>query len=322
MLPLVSICIPAYNCGKFIENCLHSLLKQTYQNFEIIVVDDGSTDDTEKIVRGISDTRIHFISQQNSGASAARNAAFLQSKGEYIKFMDADDLLGEESIQAQVKAIAGSKTKIASGKWGRFYLDDVSDFKLVPEKVWKNMTGIDWLVESLIEHGSNMTQPGIFLIPRDLINKTGLWDESLSLIDDFEFMTRIITACSQMVFCEQSTLLYRGGRSDSLSVMKSDAHLTSAYKSQLKGIEILLRYRNDERCRLACANSLQLWAYLFYSTKKQYYQKFDSMIAELGGSTVKPQGSFMYLTLQRILGVKTASGLRRILHKYKYKNKN
>lgn len=89
--PLVSICIPSFNSEKYIEETLTSLFNQTYQHLEIIVVDDGSTDNTIHKLASIKDSRFTFTVQQNKGASAARNKAYSLSTGEYIKFMDADD---------------------------------------------------------------------------------------------------------------------------------------------------------------------------------------------------------------------------------------
>ena len=103
--PLVSICIPSFNSEKYIEETLTSLFNQTYQHLEIIVVDDGSTDNTINKLASIKDSRFTFTVQQNKGASAARNKAYSLSTGEYIKFMDADDLINPDFINAQLNKI-------------------------------------------------------------------------------------------------------------------------------------------------------------------------------------------------------------------------
>lgn len=89
--PLVSVIIPAYNAEKTIESTIHSVLTQTYQHFEIIVVNDGSTDSTITVVKSIKDKRIRLYSQKNKGPSAARNFGVKKAKGKYIAFLDADD---------------------------------------------------------------------------------------------------------------------------------------------------------------------------------------------------------------------------------------
>jgi glycosyltransferase involved in cell wall biosynthesis len=95
--PLVSIVIPAYNSANYIQETLESCLAQTYPNFELIVIDDGSTDDTIAIVESYGD-KIHLIQQRNSGPAIARNTGIQAAQGEYIQFCDSDDLLHPEKI--------------------------------------------------------------------------------------------------------------------------------------------------------------------------------------------------------------------------------
>ena len=121
--PLVSICIPTYNNEKYIGETIACLLNQTYENIEIIVIDDGSEDGTKNIMERISDKRLKYVIQSNSGAAAARNAAYKLSSGEFIKFMDGDDLINPEYIWSQLLKIIDMPNCIASAKWGRFYDD-------------------------------------------------------------------------------------------------------------------------------------------------------------------------------------------------------
>lgn len=105
--PLVSVIIPAYNAEAFIQLTLESVLAQTYQNFEIVVVDDGSRDRTPEIVESFTqrDSRIRLLRQQNSGVAAARNLAIQASKGVYISPIDADDLWYPQKLEKQVRCI-------------------------------------------------------------------------------------------------------------------------------------------------------------------------------------------------------------------------
>jgi glycosyltransferase involved in cell wall biosynthesis len=105
-MPKASIVIPAYNASPFIQDTLNSVLNQTYTDFECIVVDDGSTDNTLDIVRGFSDSRIFLIQQTNSGGPAKpRNAGLARAKGEYIFLFDADDIMCPTKIQDSVAAL-------------------------------------------------------------------------------------------------------------------------------------------------------------------------------------------------------------------------
>ena len=102
---LVSVVIPAYNVEKYIEQCIQSVLDQTYQFFEIIVVDDGSSDQTAKRIKAFSDKRISYIFQKNTGVSKARNNGIAQAKGEFIALLDADDWWHEDKLEKQLKIL-------------------------------------------------------------------------------------------------------------------------------------------------------------------------------------------------------------------------
>ena len=312
---LVSICIPAYNCEKFIAETLNCLLNQSYQKIEIIVVDDGSVDDTRLVVSKIKDIRLTYLWQENKGAAAARNTAYKLSKGAHIKFMDADDLINVDGIKNQLLKIKGEKDCITSSKWGRFFGDDVNTFTYTEENVWKEMKGIDWVVESLVEHGSNMTQPGIFLIPRNLIERLGVWDECLSLIDDFEFMTRLIVNSKLVLFCEDAVLMYRSGIDASLSRSNSRKHMESACKALTLGVNEILKIRNDSRSRLACANTLQLWAYIFYPNHMDIYNETEARIRSLGGASIRVKGGRYFVFISKIFGWKNTVLFKRFILK-------
>jgi len=102
--PFVSIIIPTYNHGKYIEKAINSALHQSYTNFEIIVIDDGSTDHTKEVVAAFE--KVQYIYQKNSGVSAARNNAVFYSKGDYLLFLDGDDWLYPEALAIQLSYFA------------------------------------------------------------------------------------------------------------------------------------------------------------------------------------------------------------------------
>src|SRR5436190_6409100 len=105
MNPLVSIIMPAHNAGKYIRSSIDSVLQQTYTNLELIIVNDGSTDDTASIIQSFSDKRIRLIEQANGGQCRASNKGLLNANGELIKFFDADDTMNPEHIMLQVKKL-------------------------------------------------------------------------------------------------------------------------------------------------------------------------------------------------------------------------
>src|SRR5437016_1008248 len=122
MNALVSILVPAYNAEKWIAATIKSALGQTWSNKEIIVVDDGSTDQTVAVARRFESNGVRVITTSNQGAAAARNRAFSLSRGDYIQWLDADDLLSPDKIEKQMQAaekVGNHRTLLSSG-WGYF----------------------------------------------------------------------------------------------------------------------------------------------------------------------------------------------------------
>ena len=122
MKPLVSILIPAYNAEEWVGAAIASALGQTWRQKEIIVVDDGSTDETLAVVRQFESNEVRVVTQPNQGAAAARNRAFSLSRGDYIQWLDADDLLSPDKVAHQMQAaeqIGNHRTLLSSG-WGYF----------------------------------------------------------------------------------------------------------------------------------------------------------------------------------------------------------
>lgn len=113
-LPLVSVIIPAYNAEAFIEKTLHSVLSQTYQNLEVLVVDDGSQDRTPEIIKSIAqqDKRVVLLQQKNAGVAAARNLGIEKSQGEFIAPIDADDIWYPENLERQVQCFLSSDPSV------------------------------------------------------------------------------------------------------------------------------------------------------------------------------------------------------------------
>jgi len=122
MKPLVSILIPAYNAEAWISDTLRSAIAQTWERKEIIVVDDGSKDQTLAVGLQFESEQVKVVTQKNQGASATRNNAFATSKGDYVQWLDADDLMGPEKTASQMEAAerCGSKRTLSSGAWAHF----------------------------------------------------------------------------------------------------------------------------------------------------------------------------------------------------------
>jgi len=254
--PLISILIPAYNAAEWIEETLRSALRQTHPNCEIIVVDDGSRDDTLARARAFAAQhvsargRIRIESQENAGASAARNYALRLAQGDFFQYLDADDLLAPDKIALQLKALAVQPPlTLAMGTWGRFTTDPVQTVWATDEAVYQAHSGIEFLQLKLETH--SMIQPGAWLAPRKLCELAGPWDESLSLNDDGEYFARVALKAERLLYVPESRTHYRSAISNSLSRRRSQRALDSLYRSEQLTINSLLAADDSPRSRAA-----------------------------------------------------------------------
>lgn len=140
---LVSIITPTYNCAKFIGATIESVLNQTYQNFEMIIVDDASKDNTEEVVKSFKDKRIKYIRlSKNSGPAVARNRAMEEAKGKYMAFLDSDDLWKREKLEKQINFIKKNKYKIICSDYEQIDEEGNKLNKIIPCKKKVNYNGI------------------------------------------------------------------------------------------------------------------------------------------------------------------------------------
>lgn len=263
---LVSVCVPAYNCGRYIENTLTCLCMQSYSDIEIIVVNDGSTDDTLVNAGRIRDSRIRIFTVPNGGAARARNIAYGYASGEMVIFFDADDYVGPDFIEDQLRTIGDRKDVVVLSAWGRFYRDDMLNVRR------ENIPGLDLTFPDWIKYYwyrcNPMTNPGRALIPNEIIKKAGLWNESLTLNDDLEFFTRIFLACEKIIFNRRSLFYYRSGIGG-LSSVSGDQAYRSLYDSITLSVNrVCSAYQHDSDLLQSCANMLQSYIYLVYPRQK------------------------------------------------------
>ena len=307
---LVSILIPCFNAERYVAAAVQSAIDQTWPDKEVIVVNDGSTDRSGDILDSFKQAGVRVIHQRCGGASAARNLAFRESRGDYIKFFDADDLLDRQTLELQMRRLAGSESAVATCSWGRFYDDDLSTFRLNPQTVWRDMRSIDWLVEACMD-ARPMMQPGLFLIPRSVLTCSGPWNGGLSLIDDFEFFARVLCHAREVRFAPGGRLYYRSGINGSLSGRKSRKAMESAFLSLTLGTSHLLERRSDPAARIACANVLQEFIFSCYPEHGDLRRKVEARIHDLGGSRIEPDGPPRFQTLRRFVGWKVARRIQR-----------
>jgi len=308
MPPLVSILIPCYNAEKWLIQTLESALNQTWSHSEIILVDDGSTDKSLEIARSFHSPKLKVISQSNQGASAARNLALCQAQGDFIQYLDADDLLAPDKLEHQVELLqAGNQNCTASGAWARFY-NDVSEALFKPQPLWKDFYPVDFLLCAW--EGNWMMHPAAWLTPRAIAEQAGAWDKTLSLNDDGEYFCRIVLASREIKFCSASRVYYRSGIQGSLSASKSAA----AWRSQWRSVQLdrmhLFSQEDSPRTRRAFANRFQRLIYDIYPNHLDLIGEIEAEIQQLGGTDLPPVGSPLFQRVATVVGWKLAKHLQ------------
>ena len=241
--PLVSIIIPVYNAERYIADSICSAIKQTWPNKEIIIIDDGSTDNSLSAIKKYENERIKVYSQANKGASAARNFGIKMANGKYIQFLDADDLLSPDKIEAQLNVLNESEDYLALCATVNFLNNESLALKNV-EHYWygeDNDDPFDFLIKlyssnEIMAGLGGFIQPNAWLTPAKLIKKAGPWNEELTVDDDGEYFCRILLASKGIRYDYKGINYYRNFSEDkNLSAQKSkEAHESACRSTDLK----------------------------------------------------------------------------------------
>ncbi|MFI8378746.1 glycosyltransferase family 2 protein [Leeuwenhoekiella sp. NPDC079379] len=249
--PLVSIIIPTYNRAHLIGETLDSVLVQTYENWECIVVDDGSTDETAELLASYvqKDSRFQYHrrpSKRPKGANACRNYGFELSKGEFIQWLDSDDLLGSTKIAAQLNNLLKEDcSSLATSYWYDFK-SSIEDSTLVDcGSAYASHLNIKSFLNALGETYGYLP-PHAYLMNKEIVKKAGFWNEKLSINQDGEMMIRVFLKSKKIVFCENAQIYYRVAGSDNTSKINSLKKAADAVESWKK-IRKLLKRNNLER---------------------------------------------------------------------------
>jgi glycosyltransferase involved in cell wall biosynthesis len=206
---LVSIIMSTYNAGDYLREAIESILRQTYKNFEFIVINDGSTDHTESILSSYNDSRLKVINQEREGLTKSLNKGIKMSKGEYIARQDADDISLPRRIEVQVKflnanpeiALVGTFIRCMDSK-GRnlktFIIgEDPALFGKSLLDLSKELGGIVALigrtpdeVKDLLRKGRNCIMHGTVMFRREILQTIGMYEERFHVAQDYEFWLR------------------------------------------------------------------------------------------------------------------------------------
>ncbi len=207
MQPLISVIIPVYNGEKFVERCIKMLEAQTYYNFEVIFVDDGSSDDTKLLLEKYSktDKRICFISKNNQGVSAARNDGIEKSKGEYILFVDADDYIYPEHLMMLYNNLVKYDADISVGNYYKLSIDEKSPV-LHNRGVVDVYTG-DEAAKAMLYRKKLNGYPVVKMLKRDLL-KNIRFEKGVAYGEDAIFVKQVYLEARRVVYSSDITYLY------------------------------------------------------------------------------------------------------------------
>jgi glycosyltransferase involved in cell wall biosynthesis len=225
-MPKVSVIIPTYNRATSLVSAVNSVLSQTFQDFEIIIVDDASKDDTEEVVRGIADRRIKYLRHEtNKREAGARNTGVTSASGEYIAFLDDDDEWLPDKLKLQVELLDGSSSVVGAVYSGSFRIDSESGRTLdqyIPTKtgnIFKDLSFRNWV-----------GTPSTVLLRRECFERVGLFDSAIVFGPDYDMWIRV--AEKYHFLCIRQPLI---------KYYIHSGRLSSNYELMITGIEAQMR---------------------------------------------------------------------------------
>ncbi len=315
MRPLVSILICAYNAERTIAQTLKSAIAQSWPRKEIIVLNDGSKDGTPGIVRQFKE--VVLVSTENQGFSAAQNNVFRQAQGDYIQYLDADDLLAPDKIERQLAALQelNNPRILAASPWAPFY-HRISNARFVDTALCQSLSPVEWLLRKM---GENLhMQNATWLVSRELALAAGPWDENLHYDQDGEFFGRVLLKSEGTCFVPGTGIYYRKGASGSISYIGNSRRKRESLLASMKlHVKYLLSLEDSERTRAACLKYLQTWFRHFYLQTSELADELEVLAASLGGRLEPPKMSWKYAWIQRTVGWKTAATIQMNYNKLK-----
>jgi len=200
---LVTVIIPCYNSEKWIGQCVDSVLKQTYTKLEIIIVDDGSTDNTATVISTFSDPRINYYYKENQGLSATRNFGIARAKGDLIAFLDSDDFWVADKIEKQA-----DKAKTYDFIYCDYSLISEDGEQLLTQSIvnpslYKEDLKTVILQKNIISGGSAV------LIKKNVLEKIGLFNEQLKVGEDWQYWARVLWGGFSTYYIDEKLVVIR-----------------------------------------------------------------------------------------------------------------
>lgn len=283
--PTVTVILPTYNRSSFLKETIQSVLNQSHENLELIVVDDGSTDNSKEIVELIVDKRVKYFYKKNGGVSSARNFGIDLAEGDFISFVDSDDLLDSNKLEAQLKAFASDDTIDAV-----YCLTDVCDYVSGESLLNRESSKFsETLPEGsiLIDLLSGRARPVFYVIPmlfkRKVFDKLR-FNETLKVFEDKDFVLRL---CKDFKLFGLKDFLYIYRKHDGSSITESH----SVIDEEKYNIKIINDFINDSRGVLKPA--------LVRGYLAREYKRYGKKHVREGGSLMRARLMFFKSFLQK-----------------------
>ena len=206
---MVSIVIPTYNRRELLVRALQSVLDQSFQDWEVLVIDDGSEDNSSQVVDRLRDRRLHYVRQEHRGVSAARNAGIRLARFPWISFLDSDDYWKPTKLARQLETLK---------RWAHYlvaYTDEIwirRGKRVNPKKIHRKYSG--WIYHRCLP--LCIISPSSVLIHRRVLEEQGLFDEALPVCEDYELWLRIASRYP-ILFLQELLIIKTGGHPDQLS---------------------------------------------------------------------------------------------------------
>lgn len=285
---LVSVIVPVHNAEAFIERCVKSILKQSYHNLQVILVNDGSTDRSLQLCQGFAqeDKRIKVISKKNCGVSSARNAGIALAVGEFVTFVDADDYLIESSIDTALQYIDKDCADVVVYGWKRVYEKSGRDEVInEPYEVVNNQAVI---VQKILEHysayGGGYPWNKIWRRKAFTDGKIPLFDTQLFFFEDLEWVIKSMLCIKRLVVCPHSLYEYSVREASVTNDGKNSEKKELSYHMALEKIVLDLESMPD----------LQMWL------KKKYYPEIVNGIVHARRQNWPQLEAYLLKRLQKV----------------------
>ena len=317
MNSLVSIIIPSYNAVSTLDETLDCVCQQSWPDLEVIVVDDGSTDGTADLAERYEDERVRVIRNQNAGACHARNVGIEAANGDYIQFLDADDLFVADKIELQLQALTlkDDPRAITYGPWWEF-IDVPGRSSQVCFCNGRSFSEpMEWLFASMAE--GFYLPPHCWLIPHAVVLQAGAWDERLLQNQDGDFFSRVLQRATQVVWVADAISYYRGGNAGSVSSKKGRDYTESLLLASDMIRDRMLCYLEGDLLRQSCVSALYLR--MLYRMDHSNQEMIDTIWTRIESLGLPPRevliGGEKFNALKKVLGWRLSFQVKNLLNR-------